>query len=372
MTSVLNEIAKLRRGKTVDIDCRNGNRYCLICREADGTKTAYYFSAPVYCFRTRKLLDLRFRESGGVIAAVGSNADIMISDRVELSGPKGSVCLELPGRALLASPQRAEAGGCVLSPTVNGILVRCPSGSRFTVECGQSGLGIRENDRCLAFMREDFRPLAVLSCIGADDSSGNISVPARLAYRKLTDRRYCFSVSAADDTKKEVIFELNLYENKLFQDTTVESADPSVNNAFGTVGFIGHSPFYGEQWLYSRPDLSRIPEMTGRYVRKAVLHVPEPGGGGGDVSAFRVSARFCSFGSVWDNRVAGGALVSEGMRADGYLSFDVTSLLVDPQTRTFSYSDGLILKPKGRAGGFAVLATGDSSFSPQVLEVNYL
>ena len=44
-----------------------------------------------------------------------------------------------------------------------------------------------------------------------------------------------------------------MYERKLFLDTTVESKNIDVNNAFGSIAFIGNTDIFGEQWLYSRP-----------------------------------------------------------------------------------------------------------------------
>ena len=72
-----------------------------------------------------------------------------------------------------------------------------------------------------------------------------------------------------------MLFEANLYESKQIQDTTVESANPEVNNAFGGTAFIGNTTEFGEQWLYSRPDYSKFSELTDRQIIKAVLHMPK-------------------------------------------------------------------------------------------------
>ena len=48
MNAILSQIAALRAGRPVTIDYKNTNRYRIVARENDGTKTAYYFSAPIY------------------------------------------------------------------------------------------------------------------------------------------------------------------------------------------------------------------------------------------------------------------------------------------------------------------------------------
>ena len=90
-----------------------------------------------------------------------------------------------------------------------------------------------------------------------------------------------------------------------------------------------------------------------------------------ELNAFKINARFCSFGSNWNNKIQEGVLVADSQTNNGYQSLDITSLLVDPHTRTILNAEGLILKSKTRGNGFSVIATADSYFAPQILEVNY-
>ena len=375
MQSVLKEITKLRAGSPVVIDYHNSNRYLLVAQEGDGSKTAYCFSTPIYNRKTRKLVDMRLRTNGDAIYAVGSNANIALSQNLLMENAEGNVTLELPQKSMLVSSQEARSGACVLSPTTNGILIRCDlrtsAVNTFLIETGQPHLNVRANDRCFALMKEEFRPFVVLSCVGALDVCGNVIAPAKLEYQKLTDRKYKVAIYATSPMAQAVLFEINLYENKLFQDTTVENANPYVNNAFGGIGFIGDSSAYGEQWLYSRPDYLRISDMMDKRVHKAVLHIPKLNQSNVEVSAFKVSARFCSFGSNWDNKISNGSLVANSTTMNGYQSLDITSLIVAPHSKTISNSEGLILKSKIKGSGFSVLATGDSYFAPQILEINY-
>lgn len=375
MQSVMNEITKLRKGAPMVIDYRNSNRYRLVASENNGTKTSYYFTTPIYNRKSRKMIDLQFKTDGGVIFASGSNANITVSDKVRMENAEGSCVMELSQRATLISGKELRCGEDVIYPTTNGVAIKANVKSMgkisFNIDLGQPFLNVRSNDRYFALMKERFRPFVVFSCIGILDMSSNLIAPARIEYQKLSDKKYRLTVSSTSPLGHIVLFEVNLYENKLFQDTTVESKNPSVNNAFGSMGFIGNTSMYGKQWLYSRPDYSRMPEVMDKRVEKAVLHMPKFNYSTVEFSAFKVAARFCSFGSTWDNKIAGDTPISDSTSLSGYQSIDITSLLVDKRTRTIQPSEGLILKSKVKSSRFSAIATGDNYFAPQILEVNY-
>lgn len=375
MQSVLGEISKLRRGSPIIIDYHNSNRYRLVVQESNGTKTAYYFSTPIYSRRTRKMIDVKFQSNGDAIFSTGSNTNITVSRNVLIENAEGSCYIELSQNCNLISSQKVRCGSMVLIPTTNGVAFKCAlktnEKATFTIEVGQPFLNVRANDRCFALMKERFRPFVVFSCIGTVDTSGNVIAPAKIEYQKLTDRRYRIAIFSTSPLAQSVLFEANLYENKLFQDTTVESMNPSTNNAFGSVGFIGNSSAYGEQWLYTRLDYSRIPEIMDKRIQKAVLHMPKLNQSKVEFSAYKVSARFCSFGSNWDNKIPGETPVSDSSSQNGYQSLDFTSLLIDGRTKTITKSEGLILKPKVKGSGFSVIATGDSYLAPQIMEINF-
>ena len=375
MQSVLGEISKLRRGSPIIIDYHNRNRYRLVVQENNGTKTAYYFSTPIYSRRTRKMIDVKFQSNGDAIFSTGSNTNITVSRNVLIENAEGSCYIELSQNCNLISSQKVRCGSMVLIPTTNGVAFKCAlktnEKATFTIEVGQPFLNVRANDRCFALMKERFRPFVVFSCIGTVDTSGDVIAPAKIEYQKLTDRRYRIAIFSTSPLAQSVLFEANLYENKLFQDTTVESMNPSTNNAFGSVGFIGNSSAYGEQWLYTRLDYSRIPEIMDKRIQKAVLHMPKLNQSKVEFSAYKVSARFCSFGSNWDNKIPGETPVSDSSSQNGYQSLDFTSLLIDGRTKTITKSEGLILKPKVKGSGFSVIATGDSYLAPQIMEINF-
>ena len=168
-----------------------------------------------------------------------------------------------------------------------------------------------------------------------------------------------------------MFYEINLYEPKLFRDTTVESRYPTENNAFGSVAFLGRTNTYGEQWLYSAIDISKMPELLDRKILKALWHLPQYTNNDRAISAFGVSSRFCSFGSTWQNKIQETERITGSIIQEGYQTLDITSIITDKDTPYLIQSEGLILKPKGEDRGFLTVATGDSCLTPQILEISF-
>lgn len=375
MQSVLGEISKLRKGAPLVIDYRNNNRYRLVAQENDGSKTAYYFSTPIYNLKDRKLINMKFHTNGKATYAIGSNANITVLENIRMENAEGWCAVALQQPPTRISDTKLCCDNTHIELTGNGIAVKCPVKGiwkfDFVIEVGEPFLNIRANDKYFALMKERFRPLVVFSCIGSIDAVGNVIAPAQMAYQKITDKKYRITVTSTSPLAQYVLFEGNLYENKLFQDTTVESNHPSVNNAFGSVGFIGNTVMYGEQWLYSRPDFSRMREIMDKSIRKAILHMPKLNQSQTRIRAFNVKARFCSFGSNWDNKIGEGNPLSDSIVNGRYQSIELTPLLINPRTGTISPSEGFILKSSVKGNGFSVIGTGDSYLATQILEINY-
>lgn len=374
MHSVLNEITRLRKGAPVVIDYRNSNRYRLVLSESNGTKTAYYFATPIYNRTSRKMIDLRFYSNGGTIFASGSNANITISDNVRMENADGSCIMTLPQKADFISDRELHCGADVIYPTSNGIaykgVIKGKGSLTLDIEVDQPFLQVRCNDRCFALMKEKFRPLTIISCIGTLDFSGNLIAPARIEYQKLTDKKYRLTFIPTSPLGHSILFEANLYENKLFQDTTIESKNTSVNNAFGGIGFLGATKDYGEQWLYTRPDVSKMPELNDKKILRAILHLPRLNSSDIQLNIAKASARFCSFGSTWENKIAESTSLPNPQIAGRYIDLDLTKLITDKYGR-LTVSDGLILKAQKKDFGFSVIATADNYLFPQIFEINY-
>lgn len=374
MNSILGEISTLRKGAPLAIDYKNSNRYRLVAIEPNGTKTAYYFTSPIYNNRTRKAVDMKFHSKGGVAYTTGSNANISVGNNIRMENSKGYCVISLSEQISRISETEVVYANNRLYPTTNGIAIRsfCSEGNgcTFSVEISKPFLEVRANDKCVALMSERFRPFVSFSCVGTSDANGNVIAPAKISYQKITDRKYTVSVVPCSSLGKSVLIETNLYEPKLFQDTTVESKNAKVNNAFGSIGFIGSTKEFGEQWLYSKPDFTKMSELNDKKILRAVLHLPKLSTGAVELTSSKVAARFCSFGSTWDNKIAETGALNESQITDHYIDLNLMPMLTDTQGR-LQRSEGFILKAKKKNSGFSVVATGDNYFSPQILEINY-
>lgn len=375
MQAILNEIMKLRNGLPASVNSQSTNRYCLMVHEKNGSETAYYFSTPIYNQYSGALVDLQFHMGNESFYAQGSEARITFSREIVLENKRGACVVALGQKPILVSDREARCGNNAIIPTTNGVALRLSvkenETTSFTLSANCSDLFVRANNKCFALMEKKFRPFVVVSCIGSTDTLGNVIAPARVEYEKITDNKYRIILSATGRAAQYVLCECNLYENKLFQDTTVESKYPSSNNAFGGTAFIGNTQTYGKQWLYTRPDYSKLSEVMDKRIHKAVLHMPKLNQSNVEIKAFKVTTRFCSFVSNWSNKVSGIIPIADCKAARGYESLDITSLLVDQRTGTMMRSEGMILRNGFNDHSFSVLGTGDSYYTPQILEINY-
>jgi hypothetical protein len=374
MTSILDEIHLLRKNNPLVIDYKNTNRYRVVVNENDGSKTAYYFTSPIYNAKTGKAVNLKFNQKDNYAYATGSNADIFISENIRLENSEGYALISLNNKPTAITDNEIICNNKKIYPTINGIGIEsiCQTNDvfSFSLEISTPNLHIRANDKCFALMLEKFRPFIVISCIGASDANGNVISPAKIFYQKITDNRYMIDVTPCSPLAKSILLEINLYEPKLFQDTTVESKNPTINNVFGSISFLGTTKEFGEQWLYTRPDYSKLLEMNNKEILSATLHLPKLNENEMEITASEVSARFCSFGSTWNNKVEKKALVSNSIDTSHYISLDLTSLFSDGNN-IFSKTEGVIIKSKNKGVGFSVVATADSYLFPQILEINF-
>ncbi len=369
MRTVLREISKLRGTSNIEIDPRNRNRYRLLVKEKIGT-TAYCFGTPIYSQESLKLVCRRFEQAGEAFTFNGSNAKVTVyRDQIVLKNSEGSASVRLPidGFALQNGRLCEERGELV--PTLNGLAVTVNSALvKLTIRTDKPFSRVRHCSKSFAIMQEEFRPFFSLSPLTGTDTNSRCS-PAEVAYSQIDE--YTYEVTAAAAGNAWIRFEINLYEPKLFQDTTVESIRPDENNAFGGIAFIGRTEWFGEQWLYTRPDFSKIPELYSVYVRKVLLHIPCFYSTGVKLSVFAPTARFCSFGSTWNNKIGQTGQLAAASPNDGYVTVDLTGILTEPSERRLLYTEGLILKPSGTESGFTAIATGDNYEFPQILEIQY-
>ena len=368
--SVLDVVRHLRGEENLTINRANANRYRIVLNEQDGNQTAYYFSAPIYHSADRTPASLRFTGSGMLR---GTNGMISVSgSTIVFTKERDKIYCDFPAGPLQRTGEIMTGEGIEIHPTLNGVAVKLScggEGATIRIRTERPFWHIRANSKYFALMEEPFRPLLVLSGIGAFGDTGNLCGGGKMAFQKVYDQEFTVWICSTSDDRRTLWLEMNLYEPKLFLDTTVESRHPSENNAYGSTAFLGSTFSYGNQWLYTRPDYTILDDVQSRELQQAQLYVPIYGGTGAVLTGVTLSRRFCSFGSTWENKVGTEKSFAESRASGQYHVLDLTSILIDPQSRMLCQPDGWVLRAKG--GGYTAVSTGDSSFSPQILAVHF-
>ena len=155
-----------------------------------------------------------------------------------------------------------------------------------------------------------------------------------------------------------------------FQDTPVSGKHPKENNAFGPMAFIGKSTFYGTQWLYTRLDVNKLPDLQHKYIREIKLYIPRFTNTSVALDTFELSNRFCSFGSTWNNKIAKENRHDAVKNYGGYACVDLTRHYTNRGLLT--EATGVVITP-ARASelGYQAISTGDSYIMPPILCVKY-
>lgn len=375
MISIINEIEKISFDKPLQIDPVNYNRHMIVSRNSDRTKTAYCFSVPIFNEQLKNIVDLKFHHNKFESYCLGSSATITIADTAHFQNNYGSCCVSSLGKIAKRTNDTIymdSTTGCIeISPTLNGLLFKVPcsvaheSTIRISIDC--SFESIRSNDKYFAIMREKYVPFITVSCVGTLNSRGQVIAPCDISYREVNDKEYILTIKSESKRGKYIAYEINMHEVKLFEDTTVESQHPSINNAFGGTAFLGETKDFGEQWLYSRLNFSILPQLHNKKIMKAVLHIPKLNNGDCPLIANRILERFCSFGSNWENKISITEQFSESVASNGYQHLDITELVRNINEKTGNF----VVRANTQKNKSTVVSTGDSYCHPQILEIKY-
>lgn len=350
------------------IDQRNSNRYRVIVKESLG-HTAYCFSTPIYNAYTRKLVRTDFEKVKNSYSLIGSNGSISIyQNRCVFETKEGRIIIFLNETPGIQGDKHQPQCSVIIAPTLNGMRF-VVNGNRLNLQLKSETKqeSVRFHSTCFSVMSEEFKPFLSVATLYAHDGKGSYS-PVEMNYQDKGNQTY--DISFFHNIKNgSFLFEVNLYEPKLFQDTTVESLHPDMNNAYGAVGFVGKTKQFGEQWFYSRPDFSKIPDLISERIEKVFLHIPILNGSTESVDVFIPEKRFCSFGSTWNKKAMASTKITTSNNQGRYLTIDVTSMFTNRTDHTLIYNEGLILKkPKGK-NNFIAISTGDCYSAPQILEI---
>ena len=373
MNHLLKTIVELRKQRDLHIDTSNSDRYRIVINETDGTKTAYYFSTPIYNINSKKLVDLKFTDTT-TPRIIGSNAQITFSNSIKLNNTNGNCFISLNNSIERISDNELHEGENIILPTTNGFVYKLPitnaSHHSIKLKTDRAFSTTRANNKYFALMIDKFTPFVYISAIGIEDSRGYINSSFTISNRKISEYEYEISASTNTGVGKYLVFEINMYEKKLIQDTTVESYNPKVNNAFGSSAYLGYTSEFGEQWLYSRIDYMRMSDIAGCRVKNASAYIPKLNNSMLNIDAYKVAERFCSFGSNWNNKKSESNFVNRSCCTDRYVVLDITYALIHEKSKQVIATNGLILKPTNK-NDFVAITTCDSCFLPQIIAINY-
>ncbi len=358
-------------GKTVlDVDTNQSNRYCIRLNTPTG-KEAYYFSTPIYNESSGKLVRRLFTETNGCYRFTGSRAVIRVyATHIDLSDR------EREARIRFVKPQsfRLKEGKLIsdhlsIEPTMNGV---CVSGVLDYLKMETTFRFEYQNTRishnCLCFMESKFKPILVLSALYSE-GPGDVQ-PLSIRYVEQARRQGSVFVQAENAACRRGAMEIDFYESKLLQDTTVSSVRSNENNAFGPVAFLGKSRFFGTQWLYCRLNPEIIRDLSRKVISQVKLFFPRIESSSVLLKAYSLPNRFCSFGSNWNNKIPVSDACDKVSIKNDYVCVDLTQKYV--QRGQLNESFGFVLVPKTDGiNGYHPIFTGDCYLSPPILTINY-
>ena len=374
MNSVYSEIEKIRPGHFFKPIENLTNRYCILCQEPNGIKTAYCFSVPIRNIHSNNIVELNFHHHSQYSLFNGTNCKIIVSDKIRIINEHGQCDIILPCNLYKKTDSaiffKNDIGEIEIRPTLNGILLLFDNNlswnhKKIKMCCNKVFESTRTNNKYFSIMREKFIPFVTVSCIGLINQYGKISAPCEVFSQKSNDTEYILSFISIN-SKNRIAIEINVQEPKLFQDTTVESMHPTVNNAFGGTSFLGTSKMFGEQWLYSRLDITNLAHIQGKKIIKSILHIPQLGYNISPITVSKISERFCSFGSNWENKISIKDTIALSSDSLGYYHLDITKILGNFRNK----SENFVIRGSNPTKP-VIIPTGDSFYSPQILEVKY-
>ena len=347
------------------------NRYGLISK-SDNNMKAYYFSVPILSQTTKKIVNSKIEKRDGVYYYNGSNCEVKIyNDRIMLCKGKEIIFLHFNAQkniVLSEDGSYLKAEDIIFFPTFNGIIIK-QRGNKAKIKMeSTTQKDVKNNSKNFAFMQSKFEPVVTFNAMFAENRYRDTFYNIMLHSNKITDNLYELELIASNENAFQLTYDINMYEPKLIQDTTVESKNPCENNAYGNISFLGKSSCLGIQFLYSRVDMEKMDLPTNIQILNVKIHIPYYTINGND---FRISVpvkRFCSFGSNWNNKIPYSNDVLLGIRNNGYITFDISKYVIS-KTGKWNPNEGFVIQSRG--DHFSIIGTGDNYYTPQIIEITF-
>lgn len=370
--NILTRIKKLYGVKNIAYQEIDTNRYCVAVKEKD-CMTNYLFSVPIRQARNLELVNLQWKRKKDTWITQGTLLDSIIqvqSDAIVLSRPKRTFKLFFQ-----KSQSFKEENGWLnsnrmrIKPTTNGVMVlyrlKAEDSAKFCLMPDYYDYEISKSHQYLSLMGTKFKPEITVSCLYFHGKNNEFS-PSELKIQKGDECQYVLEFQKNAKVEGEIGFEINLYEEKLFQDTPVIEERAKDNNAFCSTYFLGHTPNLGEQRLYSKLMLHNLQDFLHQRIQSIKLYIPKIAQSS-NIEAYQMHERFCSFASTWENKKSFGSIRIPISYTEDYVIADLTNYMVEKGQLQWRF--GMLLKAPYEETGFCLLSTGDSCAYPIFLEI---
>ena len=369
--SPLEVISHLTGRNALDVDINQSNRYCILLNSKTG-KEAFYFSTPIYNNLSGKIVNRNFSKINGYYQMIGSNCIVQITNsKLLLLKEQAYVKLNFNRNIIWTLKDGILVSDLItIVPTYNGIVMRGNIiRTSFDIKFDLAYKSVRNSENCVCLMESNFRPIFVISALNAQTHNKGC-YPLLVKFNKVSQSSGNIEFHSPNAITACGAVEMSFYEPKIIQDTPVSAKRPRENNAFGPIGFIGKSDFYGLQWLYSRLDINKMPELQNKFIRNIKLYVPRFNSSSTSLDVFELSNRFCSFGSYWSNKVQVGDKKRTVITHDDYVCIDITDLYTN-RGRLHESPDMVIIPTHIGAHDYKAISTGDSYSAPPIICVKY-
>ncbi len=350
---ILAEIRKIRNEKELDINLQNSNPYRILINEKDGGLTAYYFSFPIYG-EDKRIFKGMFVSTKKGYEYNGINVQVtVVNNQLKLIANDEYVVIDFNKNVFI-------------EPTINGIAVTSRVRELKLIIEGKRQKAVKENERFFALMETQHIPYLLVN--GIVGRKLNEVYPLRIKSRKMSDVKYELSVSC-DYEVEEIFFEINMHLQKMIYDTTINSKYPDQNNVFGGVSFLGESNEFGKESLYTRFDVAQLLDLSFYIIEDAKLYMVKLNKGKkAELIANKLLKTWCTFGMTWNKKVGVGQLLKSVRNEMDYEIIDVKEVIYEMMRLRQPRSPGFEIRNDRRRSVSAV-ATGDSYYYPQILEI---
>ena len=334
----------------------------------------YYSSAPIK--RTNGVMvEPFFEKRKDAYVHLGTDSVTTIySDYIEIKNERCAIGISF----WQENKYRVSSSGCLVSdevviyPSLNGITVKqnydFNDKKRNAIVIQHFGNICCEkyNTKYFALMETRSKPFWTFSVMYSQSRSEDAFYGANIIPIKTGANKYTINLLCIEREEAIVTYEINLYEEKIIQDTTVESKRRDENNVYGSTAIIGKSQSQGTQILYSRIDFNKIDPEDKRDINCIELYLPIYMATDNDFEIYAPTRRFCTFGSTWKNKIPMKTTNVKGVMRNDWLILDLTEILVD-SNGGIRENNGFVLKYS--PDKYAIVGTGDGYNKTQILKI---